>query len=339
MAGAFWELSSSLTFFCSMTKTDEMQMEKGGQLILVFGILLVERGMCMNPLAQMNQAMEYIEEHLLEEIDFLQMARIAGCSEYHFRRMFSYLAGMSLSEYVRCRRLALAGLFLQSGRKSMDCAVLLGYDSADAFGRAFYAMHGISPSQAKQKDAVLKAFPPMNFQLTIQGGSKMEYQIIPKGAFQIVGFQKRITMQFEGVNPQISSLYEKLTPERIAELKALCNVEPKGMLSVSANFSERTTQGTELDQYIGVATTQTAPPKYDILMVEPSDWAVFHVTGPFPQAVQEIWARIYAEWLPTSGFELTGGPELLWHESPDLTKPDCKSEIWVPVAKKKAEFH
>jgi AraC family transcriptional regulator len=114
-------------------------------------------------------------------------------------------------------------------------------------------------------------------------------------------------------------------------MKALCDIEPKGMLSISANFAERTEEGTELDQYIGVATTKEAPDGYDVLPVAEYDWGVFTVVGPFPKTVQDTWARIYSEWLPASEYQLTGGPELLWHESSDLTKPDCKSEIWIPV--------
>lgn len=287
----------------------------------------------MNPLAQMNQAMEYLENHLMEEIDFKRMARIAGCSEYHFRRMFPYLAGISLSEYIRSRKLALAGTLIQQGKKVIDCAELLGYDSSDAFRKAFQSMHGITPSEAKRENAVLKAFPPMTFQLTIKGGFKMDYRIVHNEKFKIVGFKKRITLQFEGINKQTESLINKLTPESIQELKSLCNIEPKGMLSVSANFSERTTEGTELDQYIGVATTKEVPDGYEVLTVEESDWAVFTVIGVFPNSVQDTWARIYSEWLPSSEYQLTGGPELLWHESPDLTKPDCKSEIWIPVSR------
>ena len=288
----------------------------------------------MNPLTQMNQAMEYLEKHLTDDIDFEQMMHVAGCSEYHFRRMFSYLAGMPLGEYIRCRRLALAATLLRQGHKVIDCAMLLGYESADAFSKAFQGMHGITPSMAKRGTAILKAFPPMTFQLTITGGCKMDYRIVHNEGCKIVGFKKRVTLQFEGINPQMSSLYEQLTPERIAELKALCDTIPCGMLSVSANFAERTTEGTELDQYVGVATTKHAPAGYEVLPVDESDWVVFTVTGPFPAALQDTWARIYAEWLPSSEYQLTGGPELIWHESTDLTKPNCKSEIWIPVSKR-----
>ena len=161
----------------------------------------------------------------------------------------------------------------------------------------------------------------------------MDYQIVKKEAFQIVGFKKRITVQFRGVNSQMETLVQKLTPAIIAELKGLCNVAPKGMLSVSANFSERTVEGSEADQYIGVATTNAAPNGYDVLEVESSSWAVFSVVGDFPNALQEAWAKIYAEWFPTSGYELTGGPEMLWNESPDTSQKEYRSEIWIPVGK------
>ena len=296
----------------------------------------------MNSLIQMNQAMDYIETHLSGEMDIDQLARIAGCSQYHFRRMFSYLAGMPLGEYIRCRKLSWAGELLRSGSKVIDCAVLMGYDSADAFRKAFEAMHGITPSQAKKAGVPLKTFLPVKFQLAIQGGDKMEYRIVHKSPFKIVGFKKRITLQFEGINPQMDDLIAKLTPKIIAELKSLCDTEPNGMLNITVRLNQLTPdgsmeipiEGADLDQYIGVASTQPAPDGFDILPVEESDWAVFTVVGPFPKAVQETWARIYAEWFPASEYELAGGPELLWFESPDLTKPDCKNQLWVPVIKR-----
>jgi AraC family transcriptional regulator len=292
----------------------------------------------MNPLAQMNAAMAYLEAHLTGEVDFERMARLVGCSEYHFRRMFSYLAGMPLGEYVRRRRLAMAGALLRRGEKVIDCAALLGYDSPDAFRKAFQGMHGITPSEATRAGATLKAFPPMTFQLTIRGGSTMDDRIVHKDAFQIVGFKKRITLQFRGINPQMADVTAKLTMENIMELKGLCDTEPMGMLSVSADYADgyfdQPKEGMELDQYTGVATTKPAPGGYDTLQVPESDWAVFTTIGVFPDAMQDTWGRIYAEWLPASDYQLTKGPSLVWYDSPDLTRPDCKNEIWIPVEKR-----
>jgi len=102
---------------------------------------------------------------------------------------------------------------------------------------------------------------------------------------------------------------------------------------VSTNFAEGRPEGTELDQYIGVATSEEVPAGWDVLPVAASAWAVFSVQGPFPQTVQETWARIASEWLPTSGYELTGGPEILWNEGKDTSRKDYRSEIWIPVAR------
>lgn len=290
----------------------------------------------MNMLVQFNEAMAYIENNLLKMIEPHQISHIAGCSEYHFRRMFSFISGMPLGEYIRRRRLSLAGAMLQSEQiKIIDLALQLGYESPEAFSKAFYAMHGITPSQAKKAHAVLKTFCPLTFQLTIKGGTEMDYRIIEKESFYIVGFKKKITMQFKGVNAQMDEVVQKLTPEIITELKSLCNIEPKGMLSVSSEFEDRTEEGSELDQYIGVATAQPYDGCYDVLPVAASTWAVFKAIGPFPNALQETWASIYAEWFPSSGFESTEGPELLWHESPDTSRPDYKSEIWIPVRRLK----
>ena len=174
----------------------------------------------------------------------------------------------------------------------------------------------------------------MTFQLTIKGGNQMNYRIEEKGAFQIVGIKKRMTLIFEGVNPQMDSMWQSLTMEDIKELKTMSNIEPTGILCVSANFEERVVEGTEFDQYIGVATTKPTPEHWSVMPVEASTWAVFTAVGEFPKALQDTWAKIYSEWFPTSGYELTGGPEILWNESKDTSLPNYKSEIWIPVVKK-----
>lgn len=291
--------------------------------------------MSMEPLKPLNLALAYIEQNLAGEIDFQKVAQLACCSEYHFRRMFSFLSGMTLSEYVRRRRLAQAAFDLcTSDIKIIDAAIKYGYESPDSFTRAFYGFHGVKPSEARKCGASLKAVPPVTFQLTIRGVDEMNYRIESKGAFQIAGIKKRINLVFEGVNPQMASMWQSLSMEDIEELKALSNTDPLGILCVSANFSERLSEGSELDQYIGVATTRSVPERWSILPVEASTWAVFTAVGEFPRALQETWARIYAEWFPTSGYELTGGPEFLWNENKDTSLPNYKSEIWIPVIKK-----
>lgn len=289
----------------------------------------------MQPLKPLNQAMEYIEQNLAGEIDFNRLAQLAGCSEYQFRRIFAFLSGMSLGEYIRLRRLSEAATELaQEGGRVLDIAIKYGYESPDAFARAFQALHGIPPSEAKKGQGPLKLVAPMTFQLTIQGGKEMEYRIVEKGAFRIVGLNKQVPLQHRGVNQEIVAMTQGLTPAIITELKAMSNQEPRGIISASVHLEESMAEGTMLDHYIGVATDQPCPDRYHSLEVSPGSWAVFTVRGPFPETLQNTWARIYSEWLQVADYEIAPGPSIVWHQSPDTTNPNYHSEIWIKVVKK-----
>lgn len=290
----------------------------------------------MDSLKNMNAAMQYIEENLTHEIDFKEVAKIAYCSEYHFKRMFSFLAGISLSEYIRCRRLTLAAFELKnSDAKVIDVAIKYGYNSPDSFSRAFQNLHGITPSEARSSSHSLKAYSPMTFQLSIQGGHEMNYRIEEKEPFQIIGITKRVPIVFNGVNEEIASMWKSLNPEAIQTLKSLSNMEPTGIISASTNFSEgRMEEKGELDHYIGVAKTKDCPEQFAQLEVAASTWAIFEAVGPFPETLQNVWGRIYSEWFPSSNYELAEGPEILWNEQKDISSPNFKSEIWIPVLKK-----
>lgn len=287
----------------------------------------------------MNQALDYIEENLTNEIDFREAAKIAGCSEYHLKRMFSFLAGVTLSEHIRRRRLTLAAFELkQSNAKVIDIAMKYGYDSPDAFARAFQSVHGMTPTEARKEDRVIKAYPRMAFQLTVRGVKEMHVRIVEKEAFRIVGIQKKVPIIFKGVNPEIAAMWDRLKGGKIDRLKQLSNVEPYGIIQASTNFSEgRMEEKGELDHYIGVATTEECPEGMAQLEVPASTWAVFEAVGPFPDTLQEVWGRIFAEWFPSSNFELNKGPEILWTEEKDITSPTVHSEIWIPIRPKQTK--
>ncbi|QTM99041.1 helix-turn-helix domain-containing protein [Sediminibacillus dalangtanensis] len=291
----------------------------------------------MDSLKLMNEAMRYIEDHLTEEMVMEEVARQALCSEYHFKRMFSFLAGVSLSEYIRRRRLSLAAFDLQYGQERIiDIALKYGYQSPDAFTRAFQHLHGITPSAARKLGHSLKAYPPMSFQLTIKGGREMDYRIEEKPAFRVVGITRRVPIVFQGVNPDIAAMWKSLNQELIDQIKDLSNVEPYGLIQASTNFSEgRMEEKGELDHYIGAASTRDCPDNLAKLEVAAGTWAVFRAVGPFPETLQNIWGRIYAEWFPSAGYQQRQGPEILWNENMDTDAPTFTSEIWIPVERKK----
>ena len=149
----------------------------------------------MEWIERLNEAINYIEEHLADEIDYEELAKIAGCSTYHFQRMFAYMANISLSEYIRRRRMSLAAVDLQGGdAKIIDVALKYGYSSPTAFNRAFQTIHGIAPSLVRSEGVSVKSFPPMTFKITVKGVEEMNYRIEKKEAFRIVG----VSMDAEG---------------------------------------------------------------------------------------------------------------------------------------------
>jgi AraC family transcriptional regulator len=282
---------------------------------------------------KMNAAIDYIEDNLTGKIDIWQAALLASCSEYHFRRMFSFTAGVPVSEYIRRRRMTLAARELLDSEADLDrIARKYGYTAPDAFTRAFRSLHGFNPSQARENLHSLKAWPRMSFFLTIKGGTEMEYRLEEKPEFRIAGIKKRITIQFEGINPEIESMWESLDPRMLRELELLSDMQPSGIINASANFEQgRMDEQGKLDHYIGVATTHEVNDKWACLEVPESLWAVFKVSGPFPMALQDTWGRIYSEWFPSVNYQMTGGPEIMCVIEEDIPKQEATCEIWIPV--------
>lgn len=144
-------------------------------------------------LDRLNEAMDHIERHLDRRIDIADLARIAATSEYHFRRMFSALAGLPLSEYIRRRRLTVAGAEVLAGEPTLlEIAVRYGYGSGEAFARAFRGLHGVGPGEARRTGAALRSQPRMSFRLIVEGSSTMRYRVMEKPEFHVVGRKARV---------------------------------------------------------------------------------------------------------------------------------------------------
>ena len=185
----------------------------------------------MDWLKSWNQALDYLEEELDGEIRLEELGRLAGCSAYHFQRMFSYLAGVPLKEYIRRRRMTRAAADLRTGEKVLHVALRYGYDSPTAFNRAFQAVHGLPPSAAKTQGAVLKSHPPLRFAITIQGVEEMDYRMEKKDAFRIVGISAPLSQDLDENFKCVPELWARAAADgTIPRLAALMDGEPKGLL-------------------------------------------------------------------------------------------------------------
>ncbi|MCO5443706.1 AraC family transcriptional regulator [Enterococcus faecalis] len=282
-------------------------------------------------LANLNQAMDYIEEHLTEEVSFDELAKKTGISVYHFKRTFSFVAGMSLAEYIKKRRLAEANLALLAGEKVTDVAFKYGYQSIEGFSRAFRDWSGQAPSEV-MKTQIQKTFPKFSFYIDIKGGQSMDVKLIEKPAFQIVGVSQKVPLQYQGENQAIMELAQRITPQQRAEMHTFDDVYPHQVVNASFDFQEgRTTEGGEMTHMIGFATLQeNTYEDLEQLSVPAHTWAVFPNEGPFPQTLQETWAKIFSEWLPSSGYQVVAAPEISFtqYQGPAEAK---YSEIWLAV--------
>jgi len=287
-------------------------------------------------LKELNDVMDYIEEQLTDDDLSLDMiAENTGVSSYHFGIVFYYLSGMTLSEYIKNRRLSEANRDLLNGEKVTDVAFKYGYQSIDGFTRAFKKWSGFLPSDAAKK-GISKVFPKLSFIITVKGGNVMEYKIVEKPAFNLVGVSKRVPMQFEGVNQEIVKLAESITEEQRREMHALQNMEPYEIVNASydadANFLKEEGYLTHL---IGVLTTENQVSNLlEKVPVQAHTWAVFPNEGPFPATLQQTMARICVEWLPASNYELVDAPRFSFTKM-DEHRPDyAYSEVWIPVRRK-----
>jgi AraC family transcriptional regulator len=290
-------------------------------------------------LQEFNKLMDYIETHLTEEISGKDISKIVGLSDYHFKRMFSYMAGMSLNEYIKNRRLSVANVELVNGAKVTDIAYKYGYQSIEGFSRAFREWSGFLPSEVT-KNKVQKSFPKFSFFIDIRGGISMEFKIEKKEKFNLVGVSKRVPIQFEGENNAIIELAKSITEQQRNEMHQLADLYPHQVLNVSYDFDDGFLEEKGfLTHMIGFATTKDNPiDDLEQISIEESLWAIFPNQGPFPAALQETTAKIYSEWLPSSDYEVADLPGISFTKH-NGTSENVYSEIWMPIKKKGSDKH
>jgi AraC family transcriptional regulator len=287
----------------------------------------------MDWLDRINNAMEYVETHLSEAINYDQVARIACCSTYNFQRMFSFITNVPLAEYIRRRRLTLAAFELQnSGVKVIDIALKYGYESSEAFSRAFKKMHGVAPMSARDNGVALKAYPRLSFHISIRGEVEMNYKIEGKPAFEMFGVSTLVNANGENPFIEIPKFWEKcISDGTVNRIRAAAGLGEHGQIHAVLYNN----QGERFSYMIGYLLPQSGLPQgFENLQIPPQTYAVFS-TGINPDGqndIQDLWRRIWGEWFPTCNYNFANGPE--FEMTYDRGNGMYEMEVWIPVVKK-----
>ncbi|WP_270844896.1 AraC family transcriptional regulator [Thomasclavelia ramosa] len=280
----------------------------------------------MEWIERLNTTIEYIENHLTEKIYYEQLAKIAGCPSYHFQKTFLYMTNISLSEYIRKRRISLAAVDLQTGEdKIIDIALKYGYESPTAFNRAFQAVHGIAPSLVRKKNVQIKSFPALKFTFSIQGLDELSFRIEKKDSFKILGISSLLSKELLENFVQIPKQWDKaLNDGTLNQLYRLNNQTPLGLLGVNIHQHE------DWRYFIAVSSTNHNQ-NFEEYHIGSATWAIFSGHGT-NRTLQELQRRVITEWLPTSGYEYANTPDIEVYLKADPN--DAIYEYWLPIIKK-----
>ncbi len=296
-----------------------------------------------------QKAINYMEDHITEPIDYAMVAKESFSSSYHFQRVFSILSGYTLGEYIRNRRLSLAGTELATGKERViDIAAKYGYESPDSFAKAFQKFHGITPSQARGEGAKLKNFSRLSLKITLDGGCMMEYRLVEKNGFTLTGYKKR----FSGVpyGPERTRQEERFFVSTRAkqwllrgasndydtDYCVITNLDDEGYdFYIAATLGEYERKNLYNPKVTGVNFMEDMD--FETLNIPPCTYAVFeteHMLHPMGEYV-DIRRRIVSEWLPGSGYQMADAPELtILHWRPDGKAENRYIEIYIPIIKR-----
>lgn len=276
----------------------------------------------MEWMQRLNQSIEYIEQHITEELDYEKVAEVAGCPSYYFQQMFLYMTDMTLREYIRRRRLSLAAVELQKDTgRVIDIAVKYGYESPTAFTRAFKSFHGIVPSVLKTENVALQAYPPLQFHVSVDGGQPLKFRVEEKAAFQIVGVPSPLDRDLSRNFEIIPSVWDKaLADGTLDKLDSLMSGRPQGLLGVSIHHTE------DWKYFIAVCSDKKGD-GFEEYHIPACKWAIFEGRGS-NRSLQELEKRVITEWLPTSGYIYANTPDIEVYIKAD--PKDAIYEYWIP---------
>ncbi|WP_210620152.1 GyrI-like domain-containing protein [Mammaliicoccus lentus] len=282
-------------------------------------------------LKDLNDSIDYIDKNLTQDLSLVDIANFVGLPEQHYRNIFIFLTGVGLSEYIKKRKLYFANKDLLNKETVTNVAIKYGY-SIDGFTKSFKEWSGYLPSQIYENQ-VLISYPKLDFAINVKRGVNMKTRIVELPKINIVGVQKRVSMQFEGVNNEIEKLANSITDMQKKEMHNLQDIEPKEIVNVSYNADEDfVKEEGYLTHMIGVLTTKNnISDQLDVINIDKSKWIVFENEGEFPKKLQDTYARIYSEWLPDTEYKLANIPMFSFTKFNDSNKNIAYSEIWVAV--------
>lgn len=281
----------------------------------------------------LNRLVSEIEQHIGEHLDVDALAAALGTTGFHARRMFSSLAGMPVSEYVRRRRMTVAAADVVGDQDFLTIAVRYGYGSTEAFGRAFRAVHGASHGDVRRDGGPLRNYPQLRFHLTVEGSAPMDARIIQQPAFRLIGHGVRVPLIYEGINPYIQKHVASLSVAEHERLEQLSDIEPTGLLQVSHDVDPDYTEGSKLTYLHGAAVSANThvPDDLDVIEVDEGSWVVFRTSGEHPAALQAAYAASATEWFPSNPWRLRPGPSIVsvLDHSEDFSTATC--DLWFPI--------
>ncbi len=289
----------------------------------------------MDWLTGIQNALNYIEEHLIEEIDYDKVAEEAACSSFYFQRIFSILCGMTLKDYIRNRRLTLAGNELRAANsKVIDIALKYGYESPESFTRAFSKFHGITPSEAKKEDSKLKSFSRLFVKITLSGGNIMDYKIIKKDAFDIIEKVETHTVENSENTKSIPDFWTRSHND--GTIKKLLDTAADSTYIFGICYGNNQKAAKTFDYSIAAMCNKNTvvPEGFRKNTIPARTWVVFECKGAMPKAIQDLWHKIVTEFFPASGYQPTYEMDIEAYTEGNMDSPDYLSEIWVPVIKK-----
>jgi len=277
-----------------------------------------------------------MEAHLTDEEEIGKIASAANTSPFHFQRMFALITDITVAEYIRRRRLTLAAEEIQKGGHILETALKYGYESQASFTRAFSRMHGLTPAKARHKGAVLKAYPPLAFNISITGAHSMDYEIREFGSLEITGVIRSFTT-VDGANlRELPLFFEEMEREgTTGKLMEMTGSEGKlkgSLLGICMDFDE---ENQRFNFMIGVEPRDgESASSLERITIPPHTWAVFPGKGNMPDSIQSVWKRIFSEWFPSMSYIHAEGPELEVYLPGTFENGGCSFEVWIPIEKK-----